>query len=406
MDLEQKLAILAPASRFDACDSFSQQGRRYQPRKASWNEGGIVTENGADGRARPIFRLLMSSRCEWNCAYCPLRSGNDTPRATLGPEELAKSFLPRVQRGAVQGLMLSSGVDGGRDLAAERMLDAVEHLRRQHHYRGYVHLKLLPGASATTIERAAQLADRLSLNLEAPTAAYLTRISPERNWEGDVMAPLLWMREWARKLGELARPRHSAGHLGSGLATQFVVGASGESDRDLLLTTMWLYRDLELRRVYFGAFRPVAGTPLHAMPATPFVREQRLREADWLLRNYGFEQQELPYTSTGNLPLHIDPKLAWALAHPEFFPVELNTADESRLLRVPGLGPIAVRRILRLRAEQRFRDVQHLHTLGAAARRASDFVTLDGKYYGRSAEERLRYYNRETVIAEQLPLWE
>ena len=163
---------------------------------------------------------------------------------------------------------------------------------------------------------------------------------------------------------------------------------------------------LELRRVYFGAFRPVAGTPLHAMPATPFVREQRLREADWLLRNYGFEQQELPYSSAGNLPLHIDPKLAWALAHPELFPVELNTADESRLLRIPGLGPIAVRRILRLRAEQRFRDLQHLHTLGAAARRASDFVTLDGKYFGRSVEERLRYYNREGVIAEQLHLWE
>ena len=406
MDLDEKLAILAPASRFDACDSFSQQGRRYQPRKATWNESGIVTEHGADGRARPIFRLLMSSRCEWNCAYCPLRSGNDTPRATLSPEELAKSFLPRVQRGAVQGLMLSSGVDGGRDMSAERMLDAVEHLRRQHEYRGYIHLKLLPGASSTTIERAAHLADRLSLNLEAPTAEYLARISPERHWQGDVLAPLLWMREWTRKLRELRWPRDSAGHLGSGLATQFVVGASGESDHDLLLTSMWLYRDMELRRVYFGAFRPVAGTPMPGMPATPFVREQRLREADWLLRNYGFEQQELPYSAAGNLPLHIDPKLAWALAHPELFPVELNTADESRLLRVPGLGPIAVRRILRLRREQRFRDLQHLQALGTAARRASDFVTLDGKYYGRTAEQRLRHYNKQPLIAEQLSLWE
>lgn len=406
MNLEQKLNILAPASRFDACDSFSQQGRRYQPRKAAWNESGIVTDQSLDGRSRPIFRLLLSSRCEWNCAYCPLRSGNDTPRAALSPEELAKSFLPRVERGAVQGLMLSSGVDGGRDTAAERMLDAVEHLRRQHEYKGYIHLKLLPGASASSIERAALLADRLSLNLEAPSAAQLARISPERNWEGDLLAPLIWMREWARKLRERRWPRDHAGHLGSGLATQFVVGASGESDQDLLATTMWLYRDLELRRVYFGAFRPVAGTPLDSMQATPFVREQRLREADWLLRTYGFEQAELPYSSAGNLPLHIDPKLAWALSHPELFPVELNTADEAMLLRVPGLGPIAVRRILRMRREHSFRDLVHLHALGTAARRAGDFVTLAGKYFGRSAEERLRHYNKQPFIVEQLSLWE
>ncbi|HEX9370219.1 MAG TPA: radical SAM protein, partial [Roseiflexaceae bacterium] len=325
MDLDQKLDILAPAARFDACDSFSQGGRRYTPKKAVWSDGGIAADGGPDGKARPVFRTLMSSRCEWNCAYCPLRAGSDTPRAALAPEELAKAFLPRFERGTVQGLFLSTGVDGNAHAATGQMLDGVEHLRTHHQYAGYVHLKLLPGTSRDEVERAARLADRLSLNLEAPSAALLARISPERDWAADLIARLAWARDWQRE-----------GFIPSGLATQFVVGAAGESDRELLLTTAWLYRELELRRVYFGAFRPARGTPLEQQPPTPFVREQRLKEADWLLRHYGFATAELPYDDAGDLPLHVDPKLAWALAHPERFPVELNTADQELLLRVPG----------------------------------------------------------------------
>ncbi|HEX9369899.1 MAG TPA: helix-hairpin-helix domain-containing protein, partial [Roseiflexaceae bacterium] len=187
--------------------------------------------------------------------------------------------------------------------------------------------------------------------------------------------------------------------------TQFVVGAAGESDRELLLTTTWLYRELELRRVYFGAFRPARGTPLENQPPTPFVREQRLKEADWLLRHYSFTTDELPYDSAGDLPLHIDPKLAWALAHPELFPVELNTADQELLLRVPGLGPLSVRRILRLRREHRFRDPAHLKGLGGAVTRARDFVTLDGRFFGRDQVALARYYAPHGPLVEQLTLW-
>src|SRR5262245_3382519 len=369
MDLDQKLDILSPAARFDACDSFSQGGRRYTPKKAIWSDAGVAVEGGPDGKARPIFRTLMSSKCEWNCAYCPLRSGSDTPRASLSPEELAKLFLPRYERGAVQGLFLSTGVDGDAQAATGQMLDGVEHLRQQHKYDGYVHLKLLPGAARSDIERAARLATRLSINLEAPSAERLARISPERDWAGDIIARLAWARDWQRE-----------GLLPSGLATQFVVGAAGESDRELLLTATWLYRELELRRVYFGAFRPARGTPLEDQAPTPFVREQRLKEADWLLRHYGFTPPELPYDETGDLPLHVDPKLAWALAHPERFPIELNTADQEQLLRVPGLGPLSIRRILRLRREHRFRDPAHLRGLGGALNRARDFITLDGHF--------------------------
>jgi predicted DNA-binding helix-hairpin-helix protein len=341
-----------------------------------------------------VFRTLMSSKCEWDCKYCPLRSGSDTPRASLTPEELAKVFLPRFEKGAAQGLFLSTGVDGDAHAATSQMLDGVEHLRTRHSYTGYVHLKLLPGASISEVERAARLADRLSLNLEAPSAERLARISPERDWAGDLIARLAWARDWQR-----------AGLIKSGLATQFVVGASGESDRELLLTTIWLYRELDLRRVYFGAFRPARGTPLESEPPTPFVREQRLKEADWLLRHYGFAVPELPYSPAGDLPLHIDPKLAWALAHPDQFPVELNTADQEQLLRVPGLGPLSIRRIMRLRREGRFRDPAQLKGLGGAAARAQDFVTLDGRFFGRDMAARERYYAPKGPLVEQLTLW-
>ena len=408
MNLDQKLDILAPAARFDACDAHSQGGRRYVPKKAAWAEGGVVAESGPDGRALPTFRVLMSSRCEWSCPYCPLRSSGDAARASLTPEEVSQAFLPRVQRGAAQGLFLSTGIDESASHAVSRMLDAVEHLRATHSYHGYVHVKLLPGTPMHEVERAARLADRLSLNLEAPSAARLAQISPERDWQRDLIERLVWMRDWQRE--SLARPsgrkpKRGEQRLPSGIATQFVVGASGESDRELLSAAAWLYRDLELRRVYFGAFRPVNGTPFADHEATPYVREQRLREADWLLRHYGFEQAELPYQADDHLPLHVDPKLAWALAHPERFPLELNRASEQELLRVPGLGPIGVRRILRLRREQRFRAIEHLTLLGAAASRAADFVTLDGRFFGRSEAARIRHYTARGPIAEQLTLW-
>ncbi|MEN9937036.1 MAG: hypothetical protein RLZZ387_3615 [Chloroflexota bacterium] len=394
MDLDQKIELLAPAARFDACDSFSQGGKRYTPKKAAWADGGVVADSGPDGRALPTFRLLMSSRCEWSCAYCPLRSGSDTPRAALTPEELPKVFLPRHERGAAQGLFISTGVDGDVRASTGRMLDGVELLRGRHAYRGYVHVKLPPGAPRDEVERAARLADRVSINLELPSARRLAQLSPERDWEGDIVQRLLWARDWQR-----------AGMLPSGIATQFVVGAAGESDRELLLTSAWLYRELELRRVYFGAFRPAQGTPLEGAESTPFVREQRLKEADWLLRHYGFGQGELPYDPGDNLPLHLDPKLAWALANPARFPVELNSADPETLLRVPGLGPLSVRRILRMRREGRFRDPSQLSALGTAAARARDFITLDGRFFGRDAAARERHYARRGPIAEQLTLW-
>lgn len=393
MDLEQKLDILAPAARFDACDTFGG-GKRYAQKKPVWGDAPPASESGPDGKSLPVFRLLMSSKCEWSCAYCPLRSGTDAPRAALTPDELARAVVARVDRGAAQGLLLSTAVEDSPAAAVGTMLDGVELLRDGHGYGGYVHVKLLPGTPMHEVERAARLADRVSLNLEAPTAGHLRTISPERSWDSDLIQRLVWLRDWGR-----------AGKMKSGLATQFVVGAAGESDADLLLTTAWLYRDFDMRRVYFGAFRPAAGTPLADELPTPYVREQRLKEADWLLRHYAFAQTELPYDGGGNLPLHLDPKLAWALAHPERFPIEINTADMETLLRVPGLGPVSARRILRMRQAGSFRAPEHLAALGGALRRAQDFVTLGGRFFGRDASALLRHYAPRAPIAEQLTLW-
>ncbi|NTU79677.1 MAG: radical SAM protein [Chloroflexales bacterium] len=390
MDLDDKLDLLADAAQYDLCATFARGGRRFTPKAASW---AAPEADEPDRRARPVFRVLMSSQCAWNCAYCPLRAANDVPRAALEPEDLARSFLPRYEAGAVQGLFVSTAVHGDVGQAVGRMLDGVELLRTQHTYTGYVHVKLLPGVATSDLERAARLADRLSLNLEAPSAAHLARISPERSWNTDLVERLVWAREWMR-----------AGMVPSGLATQFVVGAAGERDVDLLGTGSWLYRELGMRRVYFGAFRPITGTPLEGAERTPHARVQRLQQADWMLRQYGFAHAELPFADEGDLPLHLDPKLAWALAHHERFPVELNTAGPEELLRVPGIGPTSVQRILRLRRIHPFRDLSHLQSLGTQAAKARDFVTLEGRFFGRPRAELDRAYAPRPIV-EQLPLF-
>jgi predicted DNA-binding helix-hairpin-helix protein len=396
MDLDAKLDLLADAARFDVCSSFSQGGHRHTPKHASW----AAPEADGPGKPRPLFRVLMSSACVWNCAYCPLRAANDVPRATLTPEDLAASFLPRYTAGAVQGLFVSTAVSGGVNAAVGQLLDGVDLLRTHHQYTGYVHIKLLPGTAAGDVERAARLADRVSLNLEAPGPEFLARISPERSWGLDLVERLRWARDWQRAGGAQA----GAPLLGSGLATQFVVGASGERDRDLLGTGSWLYRELELRRVYFAAFRPLEGTPLEGAERTPQARVLRLQQADWMLRQYDFHQAELPFDATGDLPLHLDPKLAWALAHPERFPVELNTASPEQLLRVPGIGPVSVERILRLRRTHTFHELEHLKALGPQANKARDFVTLAGRFFGRPRAAVERAYALRPMV-EQLTLW-
>ena len=392
MELERKLDILAPAASYEACDTHAVSGRRYQAKRARWSDTPLGSEHDAGGTRRPVLRLLTSASCVFNCPYCPLRSDNDVPRASLTPDEVAQSVAPQLQAHGA-GLLLSSAVDGSPDSSAGVLVDSAQLLRRTHDYRGYIHLKLPPGVSHAVVEAAARVADRLSLNIEVPSAAHQLRLDASRDWRRDVVARLTWMRDV-----------HRAGLLKAGIATQFVVGAAGESDAELLRATQWLHHELSVTRVYYGAFQPVAGTPMAHLPRTPQVRGQRLLQADWLLRHYGFGADELPFDASDQLPLSHDPKLAWALRHPEYFPIEINTAAPEQLLRIPGLGPLSIKRILRLRTVGRVREPAHLAVLGAAAQRVVDFVTFDGRFYGVGAQWRHARHVAARPVVEQLVL--
>jgi predicted DNA-binding helix-hairpin-helix protein len=300
--------------------------------------------------------------------------------------------MQRHNAGEAHGLFLSSAVDGGVRPAMARMLDTVELLRVRFAYTGYVHLKLMPSARADEVERAAMLANRVSINLEAPNGERMKRISPERGWS-TVLEPMAY-----------ARQQQEIGNLPSGQATQLVVGASGESDREIFAATTRMYREFKLRRVYFNAFRAQAGTPMAEHESTPFVRQQRLQEADWLIRHYGFDAAELPFEADDNLPLQLDPKFAWAIQHPEQFPLEIQTADREVLLRVPGIGPISLERILAMRGSVRFRELQHLRKLGVVVDKARHFVTLDGRFFGGDAAQIVARLRAQPVV-EQLSLW-
>ncbi len=383
MDAEKKLELLSEDARFESCDSFTP--RRPKKRSA---KGARVQ----DGTSTALFRVLQSNSCEWDCPYCPLRRSNDIERATLEPEELAQLFMARFEMGTVDGLFLSSAVAGGLRPAMGRMLDTVELLRVRYGYAGYVHLKLMPGIRPDEIERATTLADRVSINLEAPNGERLKRIAPERQWSS-ILEP---MQEVHRAEQE--------GRLASGQATQLVVGAADESDREVVAATTRMYAEFDMRRVYFNAFRPQPGTPMADHAPTPFMRQQRLQEADWLVRHYGFKAAELPFEGDDNLPLQLDPKFAWALAHPERFPIEVNSADPEDLLRVPGIGPISLQRILAMRRSVRFREVDHVRKLGVVAEKARHFLLFDGRYLGSdvaAVEARLR----ARPVAEQLTIW-
>jgi predicted DNA-binding helix-hairpin-helix protein len=253
----------------------------------------------------------------------------------------------------------------------DRMLACVELLRGQFCFSGYIHLKLLPGVSEAHVERAVQLAHRVSVNLEAPNAERLAAIAPHKDYFGELIEPMRLAKHLIDGSGGRLAP--------AGQTTQFVVGAAGEPDQEILHTSARLYAELDLRRAYYSAFQPVPGTPLDGRPPTPAWREHRLYQADWLLRFYGFAYEDLIFDAKGQLPRSADPKMLYARAHPEFFPVEVNRASREELLRVPGLGPRSVARILSWRRQGTLRELADLKKAGAVAERAASFVVLDGQ---------------------------
>jgi predicted DNA-binding helix-hairpin-helix protein len=342
-DSMEKLEILSQDSRYDlACACATGKD---QHRKRSADNKWIYPVVLPNGGYTYLFKTLLSNECVNNCKYCPLRSGIDVQRCSLSPDELAQAFLSYVGAGKVNGLFLSSAVPRSPDTAMERINQTALILRRRQ-FRGYIHLKIIPGASDAAIRQSLSLASAVSLNIETAGENNFKNLSTTKNYLRDVIRPI----ELISKLTGKGAP-----YAGIKQTTQFVVGACKETDKEIIDCFGKLYKDLRLSRVYFSAYQQGAGSP--DLPGEQsrtenndlLTREHRLYQADWLVRKYGFKADEIPVENSGNLSLSFDPKEAWAQAHPEFFPVNINKDEKYKLLRVPGLGEVMVERILGFR---------------------------------------------------------
>ena len=395
MDLNAKLAILADAAKYDAsCASSGGTARdSLAGRGIGSNEGmGICHSYAPDGRCISLLKILLTNFCQYDCLYCVNRVSSNVPRARFSIDEVVRLTLDFYRRNCIEGLFLSSGIIRSPDYTMEQVVEVARALREDHDFRGYIHLKTIPEAAPELLQRAGLYADRLSINIELPTEDGLTSLAPEKNGATirRSMARLRLHIDDAR--GE-ARDRARAApasipgvrptrakaksFAAAGQSTQMIVGADASDDAAILTASAQLYGAYRLKRVYYSAFSPIpdasAALPLKA---PPLLREHRLYQADWLMRFYGFEAQEItPPGSNGMLALEVDPKLAWALAHPERFPVDLNLAPREMLLRVPGLGVKAVDRLLLARRGRRVR-AEDLKRLRVPTHKVLPFVIM------------------------------
>lgn len=328
-----------------------------------------------NGKNIVLLKTLLTSACERDCYYCPFRAGRDFRRATFKPQEFAELFMKMNQAKMADGIFLSSGIAAGGANTQNKIIDTAEILRKRMGFRGYMHLKIMPGAEKGQVERMMQLADRVSINLEAPNTERLAKLAPHKIFIEELLRPLKWVEEIRR-----SQPAHKFwnGKYPS-TVTQFVAGGSDESDLELLTTTNWLMKNVCLTRAYYSAFFPIRDTPLENKSAVDPLREHRLYQASFLLRDYGFDLEEMPFLQNGNLPLPTDPKLAWAQMNLKEKPLEINKAEKRDLLRIPGIGPKSAEAILRARRASKLRDLTALRKLGIVVARAAPFLLLDGR---------------------------
>ncbi len=393
MELEDKLAILADAAKYDAsCASSGAPKRSSQPGQGlgSTTGMGICHSYTPDGRCVSLLKILLTNFCLYDCVYCVNRRSSDVPRARFTTQEVVSLTLSFYRRNYIEGLFLSSGIIQSADYTMEQLIEVARSLREDHQFRGYIHLKTIPEASADLIQLAGAYADRLSVNLELPTRDALKSLAPEKS---DVsikksMGAICLKLDEAKEAGAKA-PKFSP----AGQSTQIIVGAESSTDASILDTADSLYRSYRLKRIYYSAFSPIPHSSAR-LPnrAPPLVREHRLYQADWLLRFYEFSTIELANSMPGgHLDLHVDPKTAWALANRDDFPMDVNTVDRHQLLRIPGFGVRVVNRILSSRRHRRLR-FEDLRALGAGLKRARHFiVTADyTPTRGQQGSERLR----------------
>lgn len=344
MDVQARLTILADAAKYDVSCASSGSNRKTPTGGIGNGTGiGICHSYTPDGRCVSLLKILLTNYCIYDCTYCINRVSSDTPRARFTPEEVANLTMEFYKRNYIEGLFLSSGVIQSPDHTMEQLVRVAFLLRTEHRFGGYIHLKAVPGASAALLQKAGQYADRLSANIEMPTQAELDKLAPAKS-HAEIETSMGQIRDRILEAKDLGRRDYAR----AGQSTQMIVGATPTPDRVVLTAANSLYKGYGLRRVYYSGFSPIPlGDPRLPLDRTPLVREHRLYQADWLMRFYGFRLEDI--TEEENLPLDMDPKLAWALRHREFFPVDVNRASKSALLRVPGFGVRNVKRILQTR---------------------------------------------------------
>ena len=381
MDLMQKLTVLTDAAKYDvACTSSGVDRAGKAGGIGSAVACGICHSFAADGRCISLLKVLMSNACAYDCAYCVNRRSNDTPRASFTPRELADLTMQFYRRNYIEGLFLSSAVVKNPDFTCEQMLRVLTLLREEYRFGGYIHVKAIPGADPRLVEALGLLADRMSVNIELPSQQSLRLLAPQKDRDG-ILKPMGQISQGiAERKSDLVRYSRARRFVPAGQSTQMIIGATPDTDYQILGLTAGLYKKYGLKRVFFSAYMPVVeGKNLPAIGTRPpLLREHRLYQADWLLRFYRFDVHEIIDERHPNLNPLVDPKCSWALRHPEYFPAEVNDAPYDLLLRVPGVGVRSAGRIVKARRVHSL-DFDALKKIGVVLKRAQYFITCRGR---------------------------
>lgn len=375
----EKLKVLAESAKYDVSCASSGTTRKNKAGEIGSASGwGICHSFTEDGRCVSLLKIMLTNYCIYDCAYCINRRSNDIKRATFTVNELVELTIEFYRRNYIEGLFLSSGVINNPDYTMERMVRVIKELRTVHRYNGYIHMKSIPGASSRLVSEAGFYADRMSVNIEIPTEQNLKLLAPEKDHES-VFKPMSYIQQGILQTSEDRQKYKKAPRfVPAGQSTQMIIGATDESDKDILITSSDLYARPSMKRVYYSGFVPVNSydNRLPALKQAPLVRENRLYQADWLMRFYQFKVDEIVDDSYPNLDLEIDPKLAWALRHPEAFPVDINKADYSMILRVPGIGVKSASIIIASRKHGKLNS-ESLKKIGVVMKKAQYFITCN-----------------------------
>ena len=367
-----KLSQMGDVTLHEPAGDSPQAERVRRSRKQEYNFSDCIANLQTPRGPKPVLKTMMTTACERNCHYCVFRAGRaKTRRVTFAPDEIAGAFNTLEQAGQVDGLFLSSGIIKGSVTTQDKIIDTADIIRNRQGYRGYIHLKIMPGIEYDQLYRSMQLADRVSVNLEAPTSARLAELAPKKIF----VEELVQMLQWAQQI----RQNHRNQRLASSV-TQFVVGAVGDTDLELLSMSDKLYSQAQLARVYYSAFGPVPGTPFENLPATEAIREFRLYQSSFLLRDYKWDVEELPFLRDGNLRTDVDPKQAWADEHLAHQPIEIMRAEREQLLRIPGVGPVGAEAIIRSRRRGSLSELAHLKQIGIRTpHKLAKYILLNGR---------------------------